>query len=226
MNMLLSATPVKVMSSREIAELCLKRHDNVMQVINSLISAQILTPEIQESKFEHRGNTYKMFLLNKRDSLVVVARLSPEFTAAVVDRWQQLESAQPTIPQTLPDALRLAADLAEQNARAGERLAIAEPKAAAFDAITHAPDNLCIRDTAKTLNLHQNQLVEWCMNNQWLYRDQKNTLKAYARRIEQDFLHQKINCYVTKSGEDRISVQVKFTPKGISHLAKIFGVAL
>ncbi|MFZ3192080.1 MAG: hypothetical protein WA154_02600, partial [Moraxellaceae bacterium] len=51
--------------------------------------------------FEHRGNTYKCFLLNKRDSLVVVARLSPEFTAAVVDRWQELEAAQLKAPAQL-----------------------------------------------------------------------------------------------------------------------------
>uniref|UniRef100_UPI00193B22D7 hypothetical protein n=1 Tax=Cysteiniphilum marinum TaxID=2774191 RepID=UPI00193B22D7 len=40
------------------------------------------------------------YALNKRDSLVVVARLSPEFTARVIDRWQELEqqTAQGTLP--------------------------------------------------------------------------------------------------------------------------------
>ncbi|MFZ3193191.1 MAG: Rha family transcriptional regulator, partial [Moraxellaceae bacterium] len=92
MNMLMSATPNQTMSSREIASMCQKDHKNVTVVIESLIDANILTAEIQRSTFEHRGNTYKCFLLNKRDSLVVVARLSPEFTAAVVDRWQELEA--------------------------------------------------------------------------------------------------------------------------------------
>ena len=86
------AVVVNNMSSREIAELTGKRHDNVMQVIASLMSAQILTPEIQESTFKHRGNEYSQWLLNKRDSLVLVARLSPEFMAAIVDRWQELEA--------------------------------------------------------------------------------------------------------------------------------------
>ncbi|MGK9617213.1 hypothetical protein O6474_25055, partial [Salmonella enterica subsp. enterica] len=31
------------------------------------------------------------YLVNKRDSFVVVAQLCPEFTAALVDRWQALE---------------------------------------------------------------------------------------------------------------------------------------
>jgi len=83
---------VQNMSSREIADLCNKRHDNVMQVIASLINAQVLTPEIKESTFKHRGNEYNQWLLNKRDSLVLVARLSPEYTAYIVDRWQELEA--------------------------------------------------------------------------------------------------------------------------------------
>lgn len=102
MNALMNATTTQTMSSREIADLCQKRHDNVMQVIRDLIAGQILTPEIQESKFEHRGNSYKCFLLNKRDSLVTVARLSPEFTAAVVDRWQELEAKQTAFDITNP----------------------------------------------------------------------------------------------------------------------------
>ena len=86
------AVNVQNMSSREIADLCNKRHDNVMQVIASLINAQVLTPEIKESTFKHRGNEYNQWLLNKRDSLVLVARLSPEYTAYIVDRWQELEA--------------------------------------------------------------------------------------------------------------------------------------
>jgi len=99
MNLITTNTSA-TMSSREIAELTEKRHDNVTQLIRRLIADQILTPEIQELDYEHRGNTYKQFHLNKRDSLVVVARLSPEFTAAVVDRWQELEASQTPKPMT------------------------------------------------------------------------------------------------------------------------------
>ncbi len=109
--------PVLSMSSREIAELTEKRHDNVMTVIRDLIKAHILTPEIQELDYVHRGNTYKYFLLSKRDSLVLVARLSPEFTAHIVDRWQELEQQLNPVfnlPQDLPSALRALADTHEQ----------------------------------------------------------------------------------------------------------------
>jgi phage regulator Rha-like protein len=121
------AVVVNNMSSREIAELTGKRHDNVMQVIASLMSAQILTPEIQESTFKHRGNEYGQWLLNKRDSLVLVARLSPEFMAAIVDRWQELEAKElleverkETRQQAKLDAPLMTKSLADMREREGK----------------------------------------------------------------------------------------------------------
>jgi phage regulator Rha-like protein len=115
------------MSSREIAKLVDKRHDNVMRVIRDLISDEVLTPQVEELDFEHLGNKYKHFLLEKRDCFVVVARLSPEFTAAIVDRWQELESqSKPQVPQTYAEALQLAANQAKQ-------LELAAPKVAFVD---------------------------------------------------------------------------------------------
>ncbi len=82
------------MSSREIAEVTGKRHDNIMRAIRELNDAQLLTPQSEELEFNHRGNKYKYWSLSKRDSYVVVARVSPQFTAALVDRWQLLEEKQ------------------------------------------------------------------------------------------------------------------------------------
>lgn len=44
----------------------------------------------------------KAYLVGKRDSYVVVAQLSPEFTARLVDRWQELEE-QVTSTSIIPD---------------------------------------------------------------------------------------------------------------------------
>lgn len=134
MNALVNVTVQQTMSSREIAELTNKQHRNVTVVIEDLINAQILTAEIQRSTFEHRGNTYRQFLLNKRDSLVVVARLSPEFTAAVIDHWQELENQNTRLPQTFAEALQLAADQARQ-------LELAAPKVEYYDHVV-SRDNL------------------------------------------------------------------------------------
>lgn len=104
------------MTSRDIATLTKKRHDNVTRVCRELIE-QGLTSQIEELTFAHNGNDYIEFKLCKRDSILLVARLSPEFTAAIVDRWQELEEQQlipHKIPQTYSEALQLAANQASQ----------------------------------------------------------------------------------------------------------------
>ncbi|WOE31014.1 MULTISPECIES: Rha family transcriptional regulator [unclassified Acinetobacter] len=115
MNQLMN--PVLKMSSREIAELTGKEHKNVCRVIRDLISDGILDAQLEPLKFEYRGQWFDYYELNKRDSFVVVARLSPEFTAHIVDRWQELEQQLNPVfnlPQDLPTALRVLADTHEQ----------------------------------------------------------------------------------------------------------------
>lgn len=82
------------MSSREIAEVTQKRHDNVWRTIESLHSKGLIgLPQFEEVPNPGPGPLcIKQYLIGKRDSFVVVAQLSPEFTAALVDRWQQLEA--------------------------------------------------------------------------------------------------------------------------------------
>jgi phage regulator Rha-like protein len=84
----------KTMSSREIANLTGKRHDNVMTVIKDMIDKGILLASNQGEYKDSTGRNLICYNLDKRDSLVIVARLSPEFTAVVIDRWQELESQQ------------------------------------------------------------------------------------------------------------------------------------
>ncbi len=109
--------PVLTMSSRDIAELTGKEHKNVCRVIRDLISDHILDAQLEPLKFEYRGQWFDYYELSKRDSFVVVARLSPEFTAHIVDRWQELEQQLNPVfnlPQDLPTALRALADTHEQ----------------------------------------------------------------------------------------------------------------
>ena len=99
----MTITPFKggdaVMSSQEIADLVGKRHDNVKRTIETLVERKtIQLPQIEEVK-NHLGQTVEQYQVGKRDSFVVVAQLSPEFTAALVDRWQELE-AQAARPMT------------------------------------------------------------------------------------------------------------------------------
>lgn len=89
------------MSSREIADLTNKRHDNVKRTIESLFQKELISfTQIEENPGRQGGRPLIVYHVNERDSYVVVAQLSPEFTSKLVDRWQELEA---TKPSTLPN---------------------------------------------------------------------------------------------------------------------------
>lgn len=140
------------MNSLEIAELVGSRHDDVKRSIERLAKRGVIVqpPMADVPSLDSLGRTRitEVYVFSgvkgKRDSIIVVAQLSPEFTARLVDRWQELEAklAQPTfrVPQSLPEALRLAAELAEKNeqlALENKQLGIENkemaPKAVVFD---------------------------------------------------------------------------------------------
>lgn len=121
--------PEVTMSSREIAELVGSRHGDVKRSAERLFADGILTSPLAQFDFNHNGNTYQEYRFNKRDSLVLVARLSPEFTAAVVDRWQELESKNVAkLPGNYIEALEALIESEKQKA-------IMAPKADVYDRI-------------------------------------------------------------------------------------------
>lgn len=86
---------IATMNSREIAELVGSRHDKVKQSIERLAARGVIVqpPWGDEPSFDSMGRPRitEVYVFSgekgKRDSIVVVAQLSPEFTARLVDRW-------------------------------------------------------------------------------------------------------------------------------------------
>ena len=137
------------MSSREIAELTGKRHDNVMRSIELLVTKGVIrSPQFEETEeINNLGlpRQVQQYCFcgdqGKRDSIVVVAQLSPEFTARLVDRWQELEAqAAPALPNFADPvaAARAWADARELEQKATAALALAAPKAEYVDRYVRA----------------------------------------------------------------------------------------
>ena len=134
-NLSIANNQALTMSSREIATVVESRHDSVKRAMITLQDKGLITFTHTVEKGE--GRPAAVLHVNKRDSYVVVAQLSPEFTAVLVDRWQELEAKQkPQIPTNFAEALQLAADQAKQ-------LELAEPKVVFVD-------NLVSRDNLMT----------------------------------------------------------------------------
>src|SRR5690606_30935196 len=100
------------MTSLDISELCQKRHDNVKRLIDNLINQQVIAhPQIEVVQKEANSRNYNVEVYvfsgeqGKLDSITVVAQLCPEFTAALVKRWYDLENQNAVqLPQTFAEA--------------------------------------------------------------------------------------------------------------------------
>lgn len=157
---------IKTMSSREMASLCKKRHDNTLVVIRDLEDRGLLENSTPQNYIHaQNGQQYVEYISDKRDSLVIVARLSPEFMAVVIDRWQELEAnaSQPVV--ALPDftnpaeAARAFADQYEAKQIAQEQLALAAPKIAHYDAVVERSTLLNATQVAHSIKLPSAQAL-------------------------------------------------------------------
>jgi phage antirepressor YoqD-like protein len=204
------------MTSKEMADLTEKRHDNAKRTIETLANQGVIAlPQIEEVANDGPGpKTISVYRFGKRDSYVIVAQRSPEFTARLVDRWQELEEqvhrAQHVIPQSLSEALRLAADLADMKAKADAALAIAAPKAEALDRLTLADGSFCIRDAAKTLQVKEKVLKQKLIECRWLYRRPMGSgYLAYSDKLQQGLVEHKVTQgnHATKAMDAAIAAQ-------------------
>ena len=120
----------QTMSSLEIAELVESRHDSVKRTIERLVDKGVIQkpPTVIVEKINGLGLSqmsehYVFTVEHKRDSFIVVAQLSPEFTARIVDRWQELESQSSPVKQLPTDYISALEALLES--KKAEQIAIA-----------------------------------------------------------------------------------------------------
>lgn len=224
------------MSSREISDLTDKRHDNVMRDIRTMLvelhgDGGVLRFEDTQVNPQN-GQLYPVYRLPKRETLILVSGYSLALRAKIIDRWQELESMveQPKIPQTMPEALRLAAEAIEQrdrlaleNKAQAEALAEAQPKAQGFDLITAGEKSITIREAAKLLGVKENRLTAWLHEHGWTYRLNGRWV-AKSEHIQGGRLVYKEAKYTDeKTGHEVYAPYCHITPKGLAKLARVFG---
>ncbi|HAA07662.1 MAG TPA: DNA-binding protein [Acinetobacter schindleri] len=110
---------------------------------------QSLSPNKYTSVYIFSGEQGKL------DSITVVAQLCPEFTAALVKRWYELENQNAVqLPQTFAEALQLAADQARQ-------LELAAPKVQYFDRVADTKNLLNASQVGKKVGMSAVKLNQY-----------------------------------------------------------------
>lgn len=224
------------MSSREIAELVESRHDSVKRAIERLVERKVIVqpPLVDEPEADAMGRVRvtQVYRIEKRDSYVIVAQLSPEFTARLVDRWQELETkaAAPQLPDFTNPAIaaRAWADQVEQKQALESRVEQDAPKVEVYERITDSEGSMCLRDAAKALQIQPSKLNVWLQANGWIYRRVgKGGWLAYQDKIQSGHLMHKVTPYIDETnGESRVSEQVRVTPRGLTRIADLLNKAV
>lgn len=215
------------MSSREIAELTGKRHPDVKRDVQSMI--RDLKEDV--SSFAHiyvdaQNRNQTEYLLDREHTDCLLTGYSAPLRMAVVRRWHELEetTGAPRIPTTLPEALRLAADHAEENLRLIGVIELQAPKVAAIKRLAAAEGAICITDAAKQLGIPPSKLFDWMQANRWIYRRGGSTRWVAAEpRIRSGYMKHKVTALKpdTETGIERAAFQALVTPKGLTRLAEL-----
>jgi phage antirepressor YoqD-like protein len=210
------------MSSRVIAELVESRHADVCRTIDRLMTSGVIGGYAPLAyTHEQNGRTYHYYEINKRDSYVIVAQLSPQFTARLVDRWQELESHAGSVPKTFPDALRLAATLAEQNTLLEKKVQQDAPKVAFVDNYVNSYGARSLRETAKILNMPEKAMIDALVRDRVLFRQSGNLLPHALRHRE--------GLFTVKTGTSETGhtfTQTRVTPRGVDWISRRYASEL
>lgn len=222
------------MSSQEIAELVGSRHDKVKQSIDRLADrGAIQLPPLGEVK-NHLGQSVTVYEVCKRDSFVVVAQLSPEFTAALVDRWQELEAqvAKPAFdiaslndPKVLlallTDNVRKVVTLEADNTELTKENHLLEvkveqdaPKVAFHDMVTVSHKRYNAAQAAKIIGTGRTRLLQFMRQKGWVTR----TNEPYQAKIEAGLLDVKLGTFEHPIDGTVPTCSTLITGKGLTKL--------
>ncbi|GIM52000.1 oxidoreductase [Capnocytophaga cynodegmi] len=169
----------QTMSSREIAELTGKRHDNVLRDCDKLNEhyENLALPKIEEGYYIHpsTGNQqHREFRLTKLQTFDLMTGYNTELRIKVNRRWAELEAKeQNQIPQSFSEALKLAYEQSLKIEEQQKQLQIQAPKVIFADAVSTSKTSILVGEMAKILkqngiDIGQNRFFEWLRNNGYL----------------------------------------------------------
>jgi len=213
-------TDILTMSSREIAELCEKRHDHVLRDIRNMLEELGITdPSLGASYRDASGRELPCFHLPKDLTITLIAGYNVQVRHRIVVRWQELET-QP-VSAALPnfanpaEAARAWAEQYELREAANQALAIAAPKAEFVDRYVDGTGLKGFRQVCKLLNANESRFRDFLTDHRIMYRLGGEWV-PYQQHID-------AGRFSVKTGVSERTghafTEAKFTPKGVNWVA-------
>lgn len=178
-------TPVT--DSLKVAQVFGKEHRNVLKSIRNLLgSAQNLAHQkwFYESTYQDaQGKSQPTFVMN-RDGFSLLAMgltgaKAMQFKVGFIEQFNQMErivqdvAQRPAIPQTLSEALRLAADQAERIEQQQKQIEAERPRVLFSQAVETSKESVLIGELAKIIcqngvETGEKRLFQWLRDNHYL----------------------------------------------------------
>lgn len=187
---------------------------------------QSLSPNKWVEVYEFKGEQ------GKRDSYVLVAQLSPQFTALLVDRWMELEKqVKEQNAMAIPDftnpseAARAWADqfdarvtLALEVKKQNELIEEAKPKIDYYESVKTTENCLDVTEFAAVLNIGRNAMYEWLRDAGYLIASGSNRNLPKRRYMQQGLFEVKQTVWRDYEGRKQVSRKTLITGKGNTYL--------
>ena len=219
MELLAPGSGPLTMSSREIAELCEKRHDHVLRDARKMIVelyGEGGLPKFGETYIDpQNGQRYPEIRLPKDLTLTLVAGYSVELRKRIIDRWLYLEQQAAlgafNVPKDFASALRLAAEQVEKVALLEAKVEEARPYVEFVNGFVEADGLYTFQNAGRALGCRPNLFCAWLREARYVFR-QDGVLMPYVGWRAAGLFEVKSNIC---ESDGKVRPQSYITPKGI-----------
>lgn len=174
---------------------------------------------VQKYYTPHFGNEVVTIDLTFDQCILVGMRESKAVRRAILAKLKELEEGQaPKPPSTFAEALRLAADQAEQIEQQQKALAIAAPKVEFVDQYVEATGSMTFRQVCKLLGANEREFREFLREKGIMYK-LGGEWTAYAPHIDAGRFEVKTG---TATHNDHAYTSARFTPKGVEWVSALW----
>lgn len=230
-------------NSRDVAAFFGKEHRSVLNTIDNLVKQEpdlglhnfMQTPYVEPSN----GQTYRSFDMD-RDGFTLLAM---GFTGTKALKWKlryieafnameaecrRIAQGGTAIDLNDPAQLRgLLLNYSEKAEKLERRVQELLPHQEALERISKADGSLNITEAAKALQIRPKDLFDYLSANGWIYkRPGSSNWLGYQSKVASGLLEHKVTTILRADGSEKVTEQVRVTPKGLTKLAALIKPAL
>lgn len=214
--------------SRDVAAYFGKQHSDVLRAIRNLNCSKDFAARnfAFTNEFNELANRDVNFVMMTKDGFTFLGMgFTGEKAGAFKERYiaafnvmeAELRNRAPApafqIPQTLADALQLAADQARQIDRQQAELVTLAPKGEFYDRFVNADGLYGFQNAARALNCRPNKFVDWLKGKYCFYAG--DALLPYVQHLQADLF--KVKSFIADDGKARQRGFI--TPKGLEYFS-------